>query len=86
MFVVDRFPKVADIPFGLARIFESLLPRQIGANRRENRSIQVLITKLIKRIDISNTSGLVKNLISDYGYSYWLEVPSGSSTVKSIQS
>jgi hypothetical protein len=35
------FQKFAGIPFGLARMFESLMPQQPGANRRKNRSIQV---------------------------------------------
>jgi hypothetical protein len=50
MLVVDGFQKFAGIPFGISRIFESLMPQQIGANRRINRSIQVKmrIEKLIK--------------------------------------
>jgi hypothetical protein len=42
MLVVEGFQKFADIPFGISRIFESLMPQQIGANRHKNRSIQVL--------------------------------------------
>jgi hypothetical protein len=41
MSVVDGFQKFAGIPFGVSRIFESLIPKQICANRRKNRSIQV---------------------------------------------
>jgi hypothetical protein len=41
MFVVEGFQKFAGIPFGISRIFESLMPQQISANRRKNRSIQV---------------------------------------------
>jgi hypothetical protein len=41
--VVEGFQKFAGIPFGISRIFESLMPQQIGANRCKNRSIQVLI-------------------------------------------
>jgi hypothetical protein len=41
MLVVEGFQKFADIPFGISRIFESLIPQQIGANRHKNRSIQV---------------------------------------------
>jgi hypothetical protein len=43
MLVVEGFHKFAGIPFGISRIFESLMPQQISANRRKNRSIQVLI-------------------------------------------
>ena len=46
MLVVEGFQKFAGIPFCTARIFESPMPQQIGANRRKNRSIQVQITKL----------------------------------------
>ncbi len=42
MLVVEGFQKFAGIPFGISRIFESLIPQQISANRRKNRSIQVL--------------------------------------------
>ena len=42
MLVVEGFQKFAGIPFGISRIFESLMPQQIGANHRKNRSIQVL--------------------------------------------
>jgi hypothetical protein len=45
MLVVEGFQKFAGIPSGLARIFESLMPQQIGANRRKNRSIQVSNTQ-----------------------------------------
>jgi hypothetical protein len=41
MLVVEGFQKFAGIPFGISRIFESLMPQQISANRRKNRSIQV---------------------------------------------
>jgi hypothetical protein len=41
MLVVEGFQKFVGIPFGISRIFESLMPQQIGANRRKNRSIQV---------------------------------------------
>jgi hypothetical protein len=43
MLVVEGFRKFADIPFGISRIFGSLMPQQIGANRHKNRSIQVNI-------------------------------------------
>jgi len=43
MLVVEGFQKFADIPFGISRIFESLMSQQIGANRRKNRLIQVLL-------------------------------------------
>ena len=43
MLVVEGFQKFAGIPFGISRIFESLMPQQISANRRKNRSIQVLV-------------------------------------------
>ncbi len=42
MLLVQGFQKFAGIPFGISRIFESLMPQQISANRRKNRSIQVL--------------------------------------------
>jgi hypothetical protein len=41
MLVTEGFQKFAGIPFGMSRIFESLMPQQICANRRKNRSIQV---------------------------------------------
>ena len=41
MLVVEGFQKFVGIPFGISRIFESLMPQQICANRRKNRSIQV---------------------------------------------
>ena len=41
MLPVEGFQKFAGIPFGISRIFESLMPQQISANRRKNRSIQV---------------------------------------------
>ena len=44
MLVVEGFQKFAGIPFGIARIFESLMLQQICANRRKNRSIQVYIS------------------------------------------
>jgi hypothetical protein len=40
MLLVEGFQKFAGIPFGISRIFESLMPQQISANRRK-RSIQV---------------------------------------------
>ena len=47
MLVVEGFQKFAGIPFGISRIFESLMPQQIRANRRKNRSIQVLMCLLL---------------------------------------
>jgi hypothetical protein len=44
MLLVEGFQKFAGIPFGISRIFESLMPQQISANRRKNRSIQVKIS------------------------------------------
>ena len=41
MLVVEGFQKFAGIPFGISRIFESLMPQEISAIRRKNRSIQV---------------------------------------------
>jgi hypothetical protein len=41
MLLVEGFQKFAGMPFGISRIFESLMPQQISANRRKNRSIQV---------------------------------------------
>jgi hypothetical protein len=41
MLLVEGFQKFAGIPFGISRIFESLMPQQICANRCKNRSIQV---------------------------------------------
>jgi hypothetical protein len=43
MLLVEGFQKFAGIPFGISRIFESLMPQQISANRRKNRSIQVKV-------------------------------------------
>jgi hypothetical protein len=43
MSAVEGFQKFADIPFGLARIFEILMPQKTGANRRKNRSIPVKV-------------------------------------------
>jgi hypothetical protein len=43
MLLVEGFYKFAGIPFGISRIFNSLIPQQIGANRRKNRSIQVIV-------------------------------------------
>ena len=43
MLVVEGFQKFAGIPFGISRIFKSLMPQQICANRRKNRSIQVVL-------------------------------------------
>ena len=40
MLLVEGFQKFAGIPFGISRIFESLIPQQISANRHKNRSIQ----------------------------------------------
>jgi hypothetical protein len=48
MLVVEGFQKFAGIPFGISRIFESLMPQQIGANRRKNRSIQVKVKQELK--------------------------------------
>jgi hypothetical protein len=50
MLVVEGFQKFAGIPLGLARIFGSLMPQQIGSNRRKNRSIQVYI-KTLQRLE-----------------------------------
>ena len=61
MLVVEGFHKFAGIPFGLARIFERLMPQQICANRRKNRSIQVIIGNPVR-----NTL----NRIFVYGISY----------------
>jgi hypothetical protein len=33
MFLVEGFQKFAGIPLGISRIFESLMPQQISANR-----------------------------------------------------
>jgi hypothetical protein len=41
MLLEEGFQKFAGIPSGISRIFESLMPQQISANRRKNRSIQV---------------------------------------------
>jgi hypothetical protein len=49
MLVVEGFQKFAGIPFGISRIFESLMPQQICANRRKNRSIQVKYTLSVKK-------------------------------------
>jgi predicted ATPase len=35
MLLVEGFQKFAGIPFGISRIFESLMPQQISANRRK---------------------------------------------------
>ena len=62
MLLVEGFQKFAGIPFGISRIFESLIPQQISANRRKNRSIQVQrrckmhntlkrITKKLKKLE-----------------------------------
>ena len=48
MLVEEDFQKFAGIPFGISRIFEGLMPQQICANRRKNRSIQV---KTIRRFE-----------------------------------
>ncbi len=42
MLLPGGFQKFAGIPAGISRIFESLMVQQISANRRKNRSIQVL--------------------------------------------
>ena len=47
MLVVEGFQKFAGIPFCTARIFESLMPQLIGANRRKNRSIQGKLNQLL---------------------------------------
>ncbi len=41
MLLPGGFQKFAGIPFGISRIFESLMVQQISANHRKNRSIQV---------------------------------------------
>jgi len=43
MLLVEGFQKFAGIPLGISRIFESLMPQQISANRRKNRSTQVKV-------------------------------------------
>jgi hypothetical protein len=45
MLVVEGFQKFAGIPFCISRIFESLMPQQISANRHKNRSIQVKLRR-----------------------------------------
>ena len=52
MLLVEGFQKFAGIPFGISRIFESLMPQQISANRRKNRSIQV---KYVQPNQVCNT-------------------------------
>jgi hypothetical protein len=57
MLVVEGFQKFVVIPFGISRIFEGVMPQQIGANRRKNRSIQVkfiyiMITLILQPITI----------------------------------
>ena len=52
MLLVEGFQKFVGIPFGISRIFESLMPQQISANRRKNHSIQVKKEK-------GNESGLL---------------------------
>ena len=47
MLVVVGFQKFADIPFGISRIFGRLMPQQICTNRRKNRSIQVVVEKIL---------------------------------------
>jgi hypothetical protein len=49
MLAVEEFQKFAGIPFGISRIFESLMPQEIGANRHKNRSIQVYVLKSTRR-------------------------------------
>jgi hypothetical protein len=46
MLLVEGFQKFAGIPFGISRIFESLMPQQISTNRRKNRSIQVTLYQI----------------------------------------
>jgi hypothetical protein len=46
MLLVEGFQKFVGIPFGIPRIFESLMAKQIGAKRRKNRSIQVSFLSL----------------------------------------
>jgi hypothetical protein len=41
MLLVEGFQKFAGIPFGISRIFESLMPQQTSANHLKNHSIQV---------------------------------------------
>jgi hypothetical protein len=43
MLLVGGFQKFAGIPFGISRIFQGLMPQQLGASHRKNRSIQVLL-------------------------------------------
>jgi hypothetical protein len=48
MLLPGGFQKFAGIPPGISRIFESLMVQQISANRRKNRSIQVLTLNIKK--------------------------------------
>ena len=51
MLLVEGFQKFAGIPFGISRIFESLMPQQISANRRKNRSIQDTINLIFSPLN-----------------------------------
>ena len=51
MLVVEGFQKFAGIPCGIARIFEGLVPQQVGANRRKNPSIQVKHKRREMKVD-----------------------------------
>ena len=59
MLLVEGFQKFAGIPFGISRIFKSLMPQQISANRRKNRSIQVLSRLKLMSFNWSITSVIV---------------------------
>jgi hypothetical protein len=45
MFMVEGFQKFPDIPLGISGFFKIPGPQQLGANRRTNRSITVLINR-----------------------------------------
>jgi hypothetical protein len=49
MLVAEGLQKFAGIPFGISRIFESLMPQQVCADRRKNPSIQVKIKRRNQR-------------------------------------
>jgi hypothetical protein len=56
MLLLEGFKKFAGIPFGISRIFESLMTQQICANRRKNRSIQVIDSFVVSlKIGISTS-------------------------------
>jgi hypothetical protein len=65
MLVVEGFQKFAGIPFGITRIFESLMPQQIGANRRKNRSIQVIYEHKVDKIPQEVTAMTLQEIIAD---------------------